>query len=166
MRIITILLLAATLVAGLAAFQNGRMPPPVSAMGSILEIQTPIPAPTSPPPTPAPSPTHPPPVPTPHPCDGKVPATPSLRVPAEGAIVPADNVVLRWSRSKCAYRFQIHVVRATRNAETVFYSQEFPAHSIKLPALETGVYIWHVRGCFRQVCGEWSPWRHFVVLRK
>lgn len=164
MRIITILVLGATLVVGLAAFQSGRVTPSVSVTLPLLPSETGTPPATL---TPNPSstrppPTHPP-VPTPHPCEGRTPAAPKLKAPADGAIVRADEITLRWSRTKCALRFQIHVVQATRQAKTVYFFKDWLGHRIKLSPLETEAYKWRASGCFRGVCGKWSDWSQFIV---
>lgn len=165
MRIITILVLGATLVVGLAAFKSALAFQPISANVSLSpsETGTPPATLTPSPPTVAPSKTHGPPVPTPHPCEGHTPATPKLKAPADGAIVRADEIVLRWSRAKCALRFQIHVVQDTRQAKTVYFFKDWLGHRIELPPLETGAYKWRASGCFRRVCGKWSDWSQFIV---
>lgn len=167
MRIISILLLGAAVIAGLIAFQNGRDFHSVSVSAALLPSETGTPPATltsTPPPTHPPPTWPPPPIPTPNPCEYTRPQIPTPISPINGAVLSVGAFEIAWSAPRCAYKYDFQLMYEASTLIVIADRTRYPGNTYGVSNLMRGVYRWRVRACGKVFCSSWSDWWHFTMV--
>jgi hypothetical protein len=110
--------------------------------------------------TPMPAPTN---TPTSTPC-ARVPGTPKLLSPKNGARVQVRAVPLDWADVACALRYELVLAPGPKRGPVILQETNLTQSQYTTPLLEKGkTYYWWVRACDLRGCGPWAGWWKFTV---
>lgn len=94
-----------------------------------------------------------------------LPPAPKLRQPQDNANILLSPLQLVWKNSATATRYEIQMRRDGETGPVILRAPTTQRKYRFTKILDTGHYLWRVRGCNGGGCGAWSPYSSFDVFR-